>query len=230
MFNAEIAEHVITIDNKYDYIRDYFSGYITDKPSDFTVCVSDEEIAAENTDDLDWSSAYLETLAIYRKICEKLLDDDLILFHSSALSIDGQAVLFTAPSGTGKSTHARLWREHFGDRVTMVNDDKPLLKIADDITVYGTPYGGKDNLQINTSAPVKAVVILHQAKENTVRRLSANEAYPTLLSQTYRVSSIEGMTKTMPLVGKLSHIPVYSLGCDISYDAVELVYNEIFKA
>ena len=230
MFNAEIAGHVITVDNKFDYIRDYYTGYITEKPSEFTVSASVEEIEAENVDGLNWNAAYLETLAIYRKICERLLEYDMVLFHSSALSFDGDAVLFTAPSGTGKSTHSRLWREYFGDRVTMVNDDKPILHITDKITVFGTPYGGKDNLQSNTSAPVKAIVILHQAKENSLKRLEPNEAFPTLLSQTYRVSSIEGMTKTMPLVGRLSHLPVYSLGCTISYEAVELIHNEIFNS
>lgn len=229
MFNAEIAEHVIAIDNKYDYIKRYYADYITDKSASFTVRVTDEEIAAENFDGGAWEHAYLETLAVYRKICEALLEDDLILFHSSALSIDGKAILFTAPSGTGKSTHSRMWREHFGGRVTMVNDDKPLLKAAEDVTVYGTPYGGKDNIQTNMSAQVAAIVILHQAKENTIERLTPNEAFPTLLSQTYRVSSIEGMTKTMPLVGRLSRLPVYSLGCTISHDAAQLVYDTVFK-
>ncbi len=228
MFNAKIADHVIAIDNRYDYIKQLYRDYISDEEPYAFVSVNDDEIAAENFDGGNWSPAYLETLAVYRKICEQLINDDIILFHCSCLEMDGKAILFTAPSGTGKSTHSRLWRERFGSRVVMVNDDKPLIKISDRIVAYGTPYGGKDALQTNTSALVSAIVILHQAKENLIRRLEPNEAFPQLFAQTYRCSSVEAMTKTLPLVGKLSHLPVYSLGCTISQEAVELVYNEIF--
>ena len=152
----------------------------------------------------------------------------MILFHSSALEIDGKAVLFTAPSGIGKSTHASLWRRCFGKRVRMINDDKPLLKIDNNVTIFGTPYGGKDNLQNNISSTAVAIVVLHQASENSITKLSAEEAFPLLLNQTYRSSTIEGMTKTLPLVDTLSHLPVYSLGCTISDEAVMLVYNTLF--
>lgn len=228
MFTAKIADHTILIKNKYDYIKTYYKDYLTDEKEEFGVSATDEEIAAENMDGGDWSPAYLETLAIYRKICEELIKDDIVLFHCSCLEIDGKAILFTAPSGTGKSTHARLWREMFGERVRMINDDKPLLKINDKVTAYGTPYGGKDGIQTNTSAEVSAIVVLHQAKENKITKLDPKEAFPSLFVQTYRCSTIEAMSRIMPLVGKLSHLPVYSLGCTISEEAVQLVYNTVF--
>ncbi len=229
MFTAKIADHTIEIDNKYDYIKKYYSDYLSDEEPQFKITVTDEEIAAENMDGGSWSASYLETLAVYRKICEKLLEDDIVLFHSSVPKINGKAILFTAPSGTGKSTHSRLWRERFGGRVRMINDDKPLLKISDEgIKVYGTPYGGKDGIQTNDCADVAAVVILHQAKENTIERIKPTEAFPTLLNQTYRDGTVEGMMKTLSLVDKLAHLPVYSLGCTISFEAVDLVYNEVF--
>ena len=228
MFTAKLAEHLFDIDNKYDYIERYYKDYITVGEAEYTISASEEEIAAENFDNGGWSMPYLETLAVYRKICETLLPENVVLFHCSALEIDGRAILFTAPSGTGKSTHARLWRERFNDRVTMINDDKPLLHISWDVTVYGTPYGGKHCLQTNKSADVAAIVILHQAKDNSIARITAGEAFPTLLNQTYRSKSVEAMTMTLPLVDKLAHLPVYSLGCNISHEAAELVYNTVF--
>lgn len=170
----------------------------------------------------------MESLAVYRKICEKLLDKDIVLFHCSALQFRGKAYLFTAPSGTGKSTHTRLWREYFGSDVQMVNDDKPLLKISPEkVTVFGTPFAGKEGLQTNTSAPVAGIVLLHQDTQNRIRRLSEEEAYPRLLSQTYRPKEQMAIVKTMELVERLAALPVYSLGCTISTEAVETAYHAL---
>ena len=82
---------------------------------------------------------YLETLAVCRKIAERMPEYDTFLFHGSCIAVDGVGYLFTAKSGTGKSTHTRLWRELLDNRATMVNDDKPLIRIADDgLVIYGT--------------------------------------------------------------------------------------------
>ena len=239
MFKIKLVEKVFTIENKYQYIEELCNDYLTTEPSHYFIEVTMEEIVKENQDGELWSNAYLESLAIYRKICEKLLNDNILLFHCSAIEFNGKAYLFTAPSGTGKSTHTRLWRETFGDKVTMINDDKPLVSIpvestdedicGDAIRVYGTPYAGKDGLQTNMSAPVAAIVILHQAKENTIERMDAKCAYPTLLNQTYRRNDPEGMIKTLELVGQLAKLPVYSLGCTISKEAVLLAYHTIVE-
>lgn len=236
MFQIELAEHIFAIENTYPYVEQLCQDYKTTKYPQDTISVTSEEIARENEDGKNWSLGYLESLAIYRKICEKLLEENIILFHCSAIEIEGKAYLFTAPSGTGKSTHTRLWREVFGKKVTMINDDKPLLvipqnsddkKSSDTIKVYGTPYAGKDGLQTNTSAPISAIIILHQAKENTINRLDARSAYPMLLNQTYRRTDKIGMLKTLELVEQLSKLPIYSLGCTISKEAVMLAYDTI---
>ena len=230
MFQIEIAGHCFVIENTYSYVETLCQDYITEKPSNVVIRVTSEEIARENMDDGKWSDGYLEALAIYRKICEMLLEENIILFHCSAIEVNGKAYLFTAPSGTGKSTHTRLWREVFGDRVTMINDDKPLLSVSkNEIMIYGTPYAGKDGLQTNKSAPVEAIVILHQAQENSIKRLDQSASYPMLLNQTYRRNDAPGMIKTMELVGQLAKLPVYSLGCNISEDAVMTAYNTLVE-
>lgn len=226
MFSIKLAEHVFEIHNRYSYLEQICQGgYLTDEPGE-QLYATDSDIEYENQDGGRWSDAYLESLAIFRKVCERLLVDDVILFHSSALSMDGRGYLFTAPSGTGKSTHARLWREYFGNRVVAINDDKPLLAIqSNSIIAYGTPFCGKEGVQNNTNATVSGIVILHQAPKNTIRQMTAKEAYPLLLNQTYRRNDPIGMIKTMDLVGRLLELPVYSLGCTISFEAVELVYQ-----
>ena len=233
MFYMKLVDYIFQVENKYDYIEKLCKDYILDGDVDhvdYVVSVSDEEINKENMDGGNWAIHYLESLAMYRKICELLLDKDVILFHCSALEMGGKALLFTAASGTGKSTHTRLWREHFGDAVTMVNDDKPLLALRDgNVYVYGTPYGGKDHIQTNTHAQVAGIFILHQAKENKLTRIPFKEAYPMLLNQTYRKKDPMGMIQTMDAVQKLSNVPTYELGCTISDEAVQLVYNEMYQ-
>lgn len=228
MFTIKLADKLFRINNKYSYVENLCQDYIVNEPCDTEISVTEEEISNENKDGGSWHAEYLESLAIYRKICYYFVEESIVLFHCSAVEMDGRGYLFTAPSGTGKSTHTRLWREHFGSRMTMINDDKPLLKITEDeVFVYGTPYGGKDNIQTNKSAKVDGIVILHQAPQNTIKRMTEREVYPILLNQTYRPEDISKTFRVMDLVKDLCRIPVYSMGCTISDEAVTLAYKTL---
>lgn len=226
-FNMELAGYVFSVEHYYPYVQQLCRDYMCAEDGE-PVCVTREDIKKEQRDGGNFPDAYLESLALYRKLCTCLLNKDIILFHCSALAVDGKAFLFTAPSGTGKSTQAGLWRDYFGNRVTMINDDKPLIYAGEDeLTVYGTPYGGKDGLQTNTCAPVSGIVVLRQANENVIRRLTVKEAYPLLLNQTYRGFGPDGLIRTMDLVERLTRVPVYELGCTISQEAVQMAYRAL---
>jgi len=146
-----LADRMIQVSSENARLHEMLAEYRADGTPDFSVQASCEDIAFEreqsNEEDAlegreprAWSDAYLETLAVYRQIAERMPAYDTVLFHGSVVAVDGVAYLFAASSGTGKSTHARLWRELFGDRAVMVNDDKPLIRIsADGATAYGTP-------------------------------------------------------------------------------------------
>ena len=171
----KIAGKVIEINSIYSQVHDYCRDYLSDGNTDFSVTVSEDDIRAEREKSArenefeglpvkNYPDHYLEELAVYRKICEKMPDYGTILFHGSVIAVDGAGYLFTAKSGTGKSTHTRLWREYFGDRAVMVNDDKPLISIGEDgVTAHGTPYNGKHRLGSNISGPLKAICILTRA-------------------------------------------------------------------
>ena len=141
--------------------------------------------------------------------------------------VDGNAYLFTAPSGTGKSTHTRLWREMLGDKAVMINDDKPMIRFIDgDFYVYGTPWNGKHNLDTNTRAKVKAICKISQSKENSIRRANSAEMLLTILNQTIRPTETVGMDKLLNLIEKLlTSVDLYCLGCNISREAAELSYK-----
>ena len=154
-----------------------------------------------------------------------MLDFDTVLFHGSVIAVDGVGYLFTAKSGTGKSTHTRLWREYFGERAVMVNDDKPLLHIADTVTAYGTPYNGKHRLGTNTSVPLKAICILTRAENNHIEPIT-REQYTMLLQQVYRPADMLKMVKTLELVDRLADgVKLYRLGCNMDISAAKVAYE-----
>ncbi|MDQ2087364.1 hypothetical protein RBH29_13105 [Herbivorax sp. ANBcel31] len=163
-----------------------------------------------------------------------ILDFNGFCLHSSAVSLDNKAFLFSAPCGTGKSTHTELWRQYFGkDRTFIINDDKPAIRLIDDVFyVYGTPWSGKNNLHSNVKVPLEAIVFIEQSKENRVELLSDREAVKMLISQSLRPfsSNINGMGNLLNIIDiLLKKIPVYRLRCNISMEAVELIYNTVNK-
>ena len=174
-----------------------------------------------------WDAEYLEQLALYRKIAEDFLERGVLLFHGSAIAVDGEVYLFTAHSGVGKSTHARLWRQAFGDRAFMVNDDKPLLRISESgILVCGTPWDGKHHLSRNTMLPLRAVGVITRGTENRVEELSLAEAYSLLLQQSYQSNNAENMKRVLQYVHRITTgVPVRRVICNRDPEAAFVSYE-----
>lgn len=237
-FRIALAGQVIGVSALYEQTRTFCKNYLTDAPASFEVAVTPADIAYERqrsarADELEGAAVrehadpYLETLAVYRKLAQLLVQDDILLMHGAVVAVDGQAYLFTAKSGTGKTTHTRLWMRQFGDRAVMVNGDKPLLHITSEgVTVYGTPWDGKEHLSTNTSCPLKAVCILTRSETNHIERISKKEALPMLCQQSYRPCSPIGAQKMLALVNRLgSSVPLYRLGCNMEPEAALVAYH-----
>lgn len=237
-FHIKLADMVIRIEPIFDYIKEYCKEYITDEPEDFTVTIkaadisferecSIKEAAKEGSSVIEFSDAYLETLAVYRQIAEKLPKFHVLLFHGSVIAVDMAGYLFTAASGTGKSTHTRLWREFFGGRAIMVNDDKPLLRVTENgIISYGTPWNGKHRLSTNISVPLKAICVLTRDKVNHIEEIQPGEAYQMLLQQTYRPSDKASMVQTLELIDEMmKHTRFYKLGCNMNLEAAKVAFD-----
>lgn len=229
MKHYRFADISFTLDARYPWLEEQCREYETEPGAkSIRIAVTEEEIDRENVFKEAYSRGYLESLAVYRKISEAVLDHDAFLFHCSAVAVDGEAYLFSAPSGTGKSTHTRLWRERFGERAVMINDDKPLIRMEEGtFYVYGTPWNGKHHLSVNQKAPVKAICLLERGKTNHAQQISPAEAYPGLYRQIYRPQNDRGkMLKTLQLLHKMAEsVPLYRLQCDISQDAVRASWD-----
>jgi len=235
--NYKFAGRVIEVNSLCDAVHAYCADYRTDETPDFSVTISQTDIDLERCKSADedkhnsiavreYPDSYLEELAVYRKIAEKMPEYDTILFHGSVIAVDGLAYLFTAKSGTGKSTHTRLWRELFGERAVMVNDDKPLLHIGDTVTAYGTPYDGKHRLSSRIAVPLKAVCILTRAAENHIIQITKAEAYTMLVQQAYRPADMSALQRTMTLIDKLADaVKLYRIGCNMDISAAKVAYD-----
>ena len=238
--NYKIAGQLIGISSFYEQVHCLCSDYrFPAAVQDFSVQTvqADIDIEREKSAREDekegipirqFSDDYLETLAVYRKIAEQMPAYDTFLFHGSCVTVDGVGYLFTAKSGTGKSTHTRLWRELLGGRAVMVNDDKPLIRVNPDgtATVYGTPWDGKHHLSTNIAVPLKAICILEGAEQNTIRQITAGEAYSMLLQQAYRPMDSMALSKTLTLIDRLvASVSLWRLGCNTDIEAAEVAYE-----
>ena len=228
-----LAGRTVEIESIYprvhDYWKDYKSSGSGEAAPDIAVRISSADIEFEKGRSEHASpDDYLEELAVYRKVCEKMVSFDTFLFHASCVVRDGEAYMFAAPSGTGKSTHAALWCRAFEDAYVL-NDDKPLIYASESderAVVYGTPYCGKHRRGINSSAPLKAFCIVTRGEENSIRKMEQSEAFPFLMRQTYRPSDRILLQETLVLLERaLSRSEIYMLKCNMDIEAAYTAYE-----
>lgn len=154
-----------------------------------------------------------------------------VAIHSSVIRCRDGAVLFLGESGTGKSTHTRLWREHIAG-AELLNDDSPIVGIDDGIpTVYGSPWSGKTPCYKNESRPIRAIVRLSQAPHNRIRRLPTLMAIGALLPScppafAYDAALQDRICTTLSEV--IARVPVYHLECLPDEAAARLSYSTVF--
>lgn len=157
-----------------------------------------------------------------------MLNSHGMSLHSSSLAYKNNGVMFSADSGTGKSTHTRLWKKVFDD-VVIVNDDMPIIKKVDDVWhLFGCPWSGKTEINTNISVPLKALVFLERGTVNEIERIYAPDCVLRIIKQTFLPSYKELAQKVMSNISKLvQDIPIYRLRCTISDEAPEVVAKEL---
>ena len=241
-FTIKVAGVPVGITSIFDSTRDYCRAYFTDEAPAFHVATvredldfeqkkAREEAELEGFRYRDFPDPYLERTAIQRKIAEALFAYDTLVFHGSVVAVDGQGYLFTAKSGTGKSTHTRFWRETFGDRAVMVNDDKPFLRMeADHILVCGSPWSGKHGLDTNVTVPLKAICILERGTENLIRPIEPKDALMMLMQQSNRPLDRSLLMKYMDLVdGLASKTALWKMNCNLDPMAATVAFETMSK-
>lgn len=157
----------------------------------------------------------------------QLLDYCGLLLHSSAVVVDGWAYLFSAPCGTGKSTHTGLWLKAFGDRAYILNDDKPALRMEDGVWyAYGTPWSGKHDISANVRVPLAGIAMIERCAENSIEPFGGAKAIFAILEQTARPADASLRAKLLDNLDKLlSQVPVWKLRCNMDPNAALVSYN-----
>lgn len=181
------------------------------------------EFTSLSLDDIE----YIYTGSLFYRY---LLKHNGMMIHSSAVVVDGYAYLFSANSGTGKSTHTGLWVKHFEDKAFIINDDKPAVRKVDgEWYVYGTPWSGKTDMNVNTRVKLGAIVFLERSADNWIEEMAPAEALPKIMAQTtrklYKEVNMDLLLTTLDEL--LREAPLYRMGCNISDDAVVTAYEKI---
>ena len=237
-FMMEVAGSVFAVQPLFESTRAYCADYLTDREPEFSVAVDradlvqeqrllDIEADEEGLKRRKFSDMFLERSVIQRRVAEALLGKDTLMLHGSTVAVDGQAYLFTAPCGTGKSTHTRLWREVFGDRAVMVNDDKPFLRITSDgVLACGSPWTGKHGLGSNVSFPMKGICILSRGSENRIRLLAPEDAADFLRSQCFVPEDSEQAGRALELLDRLIRmVSLWQMECTKQPEAAITAYQ-----
>ncbi len=210
-------------------LRERSEKYLTDGDREPSIrfSISDEEIISYRSKTPLLNDTEREYMIAGAKFYKELIRFGGMMLHSSAVVLDNEAYLFSAPSGTGKSTHTSLWLEHFGDRAFILNDDKPAIRAEDGgIFVYGTPFSGKYDISENVGVPLRSVAVLSRADVNSARKLSETEAVYALLNQSVRPQEEEFMKRLLATVERIiSDVSVIGFSCNISKEAVVTAYE-----
>ena len=205
--------------------------YTGDKQPDIIIENDLKAIEKEKKLYPDAPEDYLQNICIYRRICKEIVGFGAMLIHSAAVSVDKEGYLFTALSGTGKTTHVNLWLKKFGERAEIINGDKPIIRKVDDkFHVYGTPWCGKEGINVNAHVPIKGICILERGEKNVIKKVPHSIAVSELLGQTSRPTDLSGMNALLDILDSLiSEVPVYRLSCNMEPEACEVSYNEMCK-
>jgi len=222
-----IADLKVIIDNPSEIAKNRLLGYRTPEfdNADIVLKQSIAKIPDKyNTEELALSYEYMRE---GRNFYMSLLKYDGFMLHASAVVYEGQAFLFSASSGIGKSTHTQLWLDRFGPEAFILNDDKPAIRVIDkDIYAYGTPWSGKNDISVNAGYKIKGICFIERAESNEIEKMDIFTAAARLYYSTIRSLHKEDIPKLLNLINYVADkIPIYKLGCNISIDAVELSYK-----
>lgn len=233
MFYIEMAELIIRIRNRYDYVKKMCRDYIVEFPDmlpsvDMDIRVTQEDIIKEcESSNIEVYPDYCESICIYRKINNLLIHHNGFVMHAACVLMDGNVYAFCAKSGVGKSTHLGLWKRVYGDRARIINGDKPIIRYKEGrFMLYGTPWCGKEGWNINTSSPLKAICFIRRDSVNTIERMSNEQAVKYLIHQILLPKDRQEIVEYLNIIdAMLTSIPCYSLGCNMDEEAARIAYE-----
>lgn len=229
-----IAVFIVEIEPKFDYLKKLCEPFLYEgeRSADFSAIPSDSYLNSLLSRMVEGSTIdEAEEFATASIFNRKIIHRGAMLVHSSALVFDGKAYLFSADSGVGKSTHTKMWLKRFGSKAHILNDDKPVVKIKNEVPLCcGTPFDGGSGIANNETVPVGAIIFIERSDDNFVTIPDTNEIVQRLYKSTVKfVNKSDGMSLLSNLDNLIRHTKFYVLHCNTDECAVDVAYNNIIK-
>lgn len=214
-----LADLTVEITDPSKTVADYVKGYLADDLS---------------AGDAAFSVAGNDILELHRGIAEKIPLFDRLVCHGAVIEAEGQGIMFTAPSGTGKTTHVKLWQKYCEGPVRVINGDKPVLRLnrgadgKDRVTAFGTPWMGKERMGENSRTKLSAMVLLERGTENHTEPADPAVYLERLMQQVYLPKEHAAAEKTYELIERLfGSVPFYVARCTMDRGAYEAVRDAV---
>ena len=231
-FKIKIANIVFEINAFNETTKKYCAKFINEDKPNYVITMTEQDLIDESTNSEN-GKVYVneEISALYRKIADILVEDNIVVFHGSSFMVNGGGFIVTARSGVGKSTHVNLLKELLGNELVYINDDKPLVEVKNDITIFSNPWNGKERRGNNISAPLKAVLFLSRSEEPSYKKIiNKEEAYIKLLSQIYLPKEKSKREKALKLVDLiLKNTDFYEINVNMNIESAKMTYERIIK-
>ena len=232
-FKIKIVDKVLEINAFNESTKRYCKDFLSKEESNYVITMTEEDLKNERTTS-ETGKVYVneEISALYRRIANLLVEENIIVFHGSSFMVDNNGFLITARSGVGKSTHSRNLKEYIGDRFIYINDDKPLLKVNENsVTVYGTPWNGKERKSNDVSAPLRAILFLSRGETNTYRKIvNKEQIYIKMISQIYLPKEKNKRELALNAADSiLKNINFYEINVTKDIESAKMTYEEIIK-
>lgn len=238
-FRIKIAGHVAEIESQYIRSQAICRDFLTDEEPELTIRISQEDIEKEREihkqlygDCTLWDSS-LETIALHALISTRLIDYGAFMMHGAAVAYNNRAYIFSAKSGTGKTTHVMQWLKRLPEAF-IINGDKPFIATGtgdNPPSVCGSPWGGKENYYTNTMVPVRSVIMMERAEENSIEQISFADAFPLFLQQVFIPEDEERLRKTLHLMQSLGRtVSFWRFRCNnFREDCFDVAYNALVR-
>ena len=231
-FRLKIANTVFEVNAFNESTKEYCKDFLCDEEAKYVITLTKEDLENELHIQEDGKVyANEEISALYRKIADLFIEDNIVVMHGSSFKVGDYAFIVTARSGVGKSTHVNLLNKLLGNEFSYINDDKPLLEVNDhSLMLYSSPWNGKERRGNNTKAPLKAVIFLNRGN-NTYQKLNNNqEVYFRLLSQIYLPRDKSKREKALKIIDiLLKRVNFYEINVNKEIESASMTYERIIK-
>ncbi len=232
---CRIGDFNIEYRHNHSEIKGSCRAYEADFESpDFFIDISPEYLNEKFSQSVNWASEGLfEATLAYQMLADRVATSGAMVLHSAVFDVDGVGVALTAHSGTGKTTHLRLLKRLLGDRLKVINGDKPLVRFFENEKLpfaYGTPWNGKEHYGRNDKTVLRHICFIERSEDNFVRPVDKDEAISRIFTQIYMPSDPVQAAAVLGLVDRLvSSCRLWVIHCNMDISAAEVTYNTVIR-